>query len=121
MDVIADTLLEELTEYTYTLLLDAEIEKEIKRIAVRVQTDHPERRILIHPNPRHKSESVTHILDSIVDRMMLNHLVDHVATRGRSFMEWDAGDRVVDAILADVLMQRYLSLREAKFDGNEGE
>ncbi|KAJ3014293.1 UNVERIFIED_CONTAM: hypothetical protein HDU68_000351, partial [Siphonaria sp. JEL0065] len=39
MDIIHDTLLEELTEYTFNMLLDIEIGKDVKRVAFRYQTD----------------------------------------------------------------------------------
>ncbi|ORY51017.1 hypothetical protein BCR33DRAFT_501223 [Rhizoclosmatium globosum] len=119
MSIINDALLDELAEFTFYMLVDDEIQKDIKRAAMRFQTEHPNRKILIARDPAQQSQSVTSILDSIIDKIILNHLVDHVATRGRSFLEWDAGDRVVDAILADVLLQRHLSLREAEFTNTD--
>ncbi|KAI9330287.1 hypothetical protein BDR26DRAFT_871573 [Obelidium mucronatum] len=119
MDVIHDTLLEELTEYTFYMFLDIEIEKDVKKAAFRYQSEHPRTKILISPDPTTKSTSVTYILDSIIDQIILNHLVDHVATRGRSFLEWDAGDQVLDAVLANVLLERHLSLREAELNNDD--
>ncbi|KAI8619726.1 hypothetical protein BC830DRAFT_1102870 [Chytriomyces sp. MP71] len=112
MELVNDCLLDSLCEYIFwDVLMEHEIDQEVKRNALRYQQAAGVA-IYMKPSTAHQSATVTKILDYIIDWTMLTHLTNHIASHGESFLEWDAGDSLLDAILADVMMSRYLSLRE---------
>ncbi|KAJ3209264.1 hypothetical protein HDU82_001091 [Entophlyctis luteolus] len=113
MDIIFDSLLDQLVEYAYTFLLDTEIYKVVASSAFDAR-DSMGKKVLITRN--FHSHSVTTIVERIIDGIFMSRLVDHIATRARSFLEFDAGDSLLDAILADILIRRFMSMRELEFD-----
>ncbi|KAJ3131064.1 hypothetical protein HK100_006887 [Physocladia obscura] len=116
MDLIHDSLLEELVEYTYIMLLDTYIEHEIMRFSYYFQSELKKNILISKKHNTAESTSVTLIVESIIDGIFANRLVQHISSRGTSFVEYDAGTQFLDAILANILVQKYFTLRDVEFD-----
>ncbi|KAJ3258807.1 hypothetical protein HDU77_002138 [Chytriomyces hyalinus] len=120
MELIDDCLFDALCAYIFwDFLMDEEIENGVKRAAWQYEDEHQLHNVTIQTNPRSQSQSVSHVLDYILDLTIMGHLTNHLASGGASFLEWDTGDRLIDAILVDVLMSRYLSLRGTELATDE--
>ena len=70
-----------------------------------------QRKIYHKKKVKPKSKVLDSITDYLIDHAILSRLLDHIASSGGTFLGWSACERVVEGIIADILIEQHSSLQ----------
>ncbi|KAJ3416771.1 hypothetical protein HDV05_000145 [Chytridiales sp. JEL 0842] len=110
MQLVRESVEELQVDYVYSSLVDAELTRQIRRIAFELGNE-LNRKIYYSRRKKRKAKIVDEIVDKVVEQAMLPRILDHTASKGAIYIAWDASERMIDNCLADVILEHYSSLR----------